>query len=303
MTPPAVEVRDLTKAYRTGWWSRTSLAALDRVDFTVSPGEGVAIVGPNGAGKSTLLAILSGLRHPTDGRVRIFGQDPRLPQTRATIGALPDRPALYPELDALGHLRLVAAAHDLARAEVRIAEVLGRLDLGRARGLARTLSAGMQKRLALALALLPSPRVLLLDEPMAALDPESVRIVADALAEERTRGVTLLVATHRLTDLVGCCDRVVQVRDGAVQRMGSVESVLVRLPVRVVYTLPPGASEPKVGSVEPSPAGLSIRVAPANRRDALVEQIRQAGGAVLRVSPMLDLLETTTAPDVEETLA
>ena len=303
MSDLAVEVRDLIKAYRTHWWRRPDRAALDRVDFTVSAGEGVAVVGPNGAGKSTLLMVLSGLRRPTEGTVRIAGKDPSIPANRAKLGLLADRAALYPELTAIDHLRLVASAHDLKDSDVRIAEVLGRLDLGRAQGPTSTFSAGLQKRVALAMALLPSPEVLLLDEPMAALDPESVRIVADALAEERSRGVTLLIATHRLTDLVGCCDRVVQVIDGQLQRMGSVESVLVKLPVRVVYTLPPGATEPRVGATEPSPAGVSIRVAPANRRDALVEQIRQAGGAVLRVSPMLDLLSGTITPDVEETLA
>ena len=88
-----------------------------------------------------------------------------------------------------------------------------------------------------------------------------------------------------------------------VQRLGTVEAVLVRLPVRVIYTLPPGAREPSVGAPEACPEGVSIRVAPGTRRDALVEQIREAGGAVLKVSPMLDLLSGSGPMDQEETLA
>lgn len=298
----AVEVRDLVKAYaRAGSPDRV---AIDRADLTVSPGEGVALVGPNGAGKSTLILLMAGMRRPSAGTVRVFGDDPALPATRRRLGLLPDRPALYGDLTARDHLKLVAATHGLANPEARLADVLGRLDLGPAgTGPVGRLSAGIQKRLALALALLPGPDLLLLDEPLATLDPESARIVAEVLAEERARGVTLVVATHRLLDLAGCVDRVVQVLDGSVQRLGTLEHVLVRLPVRVVYALPPGAADLTIGALEASTPGLSIRVAPAARRDALVEQVRERGGAVLRVSPMLDVLATALPADLEETLA
>ncbi len=295
-------MRDLVKAYTVGWRDRR--LALDRVDLSVVPGEGVIVVGPNGAGKSTLLLVLAGLRRPTAGTARVFGADPRHPLARARVGLLPDRAALHAELTAAEHLELVAAAWDLDDAELRIADTTGRLGVDLASPTpAGQMSAGAARRLALALALLPQPDLLLLDEPLAALDPGSVRVVTAALADERARGAALLVASHRLPDLAGCCDRVVRLADGAIQRLGTVESVLVKLPARVVYTLPPGAREPQVGTREPSPPGLSIRVVSAGRREALVEAVRSAGGAVLRVNPMLDMLADPSAADVEETLA
>jgi len=303
MSTPAIEARDLTKHYPTGGWA-PSRAALSSVDLVVEPGAGLALIGPNGAGKSTLLMLIAGLRHPTAGSVRVLGADPMDPHTRRQIGVLADRPALYPESTVTEHLALVAAAHRLSDPSVRIAEVMGRLELGPAQdGKARLLSAGMQRRLALALALLPAPALLLLDEPFSTLDPASVRLVADALTEERARGVTVVVATHRLGDLVGCCNKVSHVIDGSIQRLGEIEHLLVRLPVRVVYSLPPGAVEPTVGTLQPSPPGLSIRSAPAPRRDTLIEEIRMRGGAVLRVTPMLDLLTQGIPADIEETLA
>ena len=103
------------------------------------------------------MMAMAGLRRPDEGTVRIFGQDPTIAQNRRAVGLLPDRPALHPELTARDHLDLVAAAYGIAEPEVRIAEVMGRLDLGAiAQGLVGTFSAGMHKRLALALALLPS---------------------------------------------------------------------------------------------------------------------------------------------------
>jgi ABC-type multidrug transport system ATPase subunit len=303
MTQPALELRDLIKTY-SGGFGRGGYLAVDHVDLVVSKGDGVALVGPNGAGKSTLLMLAAGLRHPTSGTVRVFGRDPRQVEVRRTIGVLPDRPALCPDLTIEQHLHLTSAAFGLPEPEVRVAELMGRMDLSPARhGVVGTLSAGLQKRVALALALLPSPKLLLLDEPLSALDPASVRLVTTALAEERAAGATMVITTHRLAELVGCCDRVVHVVQGAVERLGATEHVLVRMPVRVIFSLPPGARLPAVGAPEPAPPGVWIRVAPATRRDALVEQVRAAGGAVLSVSPMLDLLTSGKALDVEETLA
>ena len=297
---PAIELRGVVKEYQALFGAPQR--ALDCAELVVNRGEGVALLGPNGAGKSTLLWICSGLRRATEGTVRIWGRNPRVASTRSRIGLLPDRPALYPSRTAYEHLELFAAAQGLHNTEAAIAETIGRLDLSAVlHRPVRQLSAGQQKRVALAQALLHRPDLLLLDEPLGALDPESSRLVIDALAEERARGTTLVIATHRLVELAGCCDRVVQVRGGSSQRMGLTPQVLTRLPVRVVYTLPDQAPAPSVGTPCPAPPGVCIRQVSAARRETLLAHIQKMGGAVLHVAPMVDLL--SPLPDNEETLA
>ena len=261
------------------------------------------MVGPNGAGKSTLLLLAAGMRRPTSGTVKVFDADPTQSETRSWIGVLPDRPALPPELSPTALLHLVATAHGLAEPDALVPVTLQRLGLESNLGRIGSLSAGLHHRLALAVALLPRPRLLLLDEPLAALDPASVSVVRRTLAEERERGATLVLATHRLTDVAQVCDRVIQVVEGTVDRLGTVDHVLVQQPARVLFGLPPGAEVPGIGVPLKAPPGLFVHRVPATRKDALIDQIRQAGGAVMAVVPLCDRLTSGQPREAEETLA
>ncbi len=178
-----------------------SRVALEPTDVSLAAGEVVALVGPNGAGKSTLLAILAGSLEPTEGTV----------ERPERVGWVPQRAAHYGRLTALENLRLFAALERVppARADALAADF--ELPAGT---WASSLSVGNRQRLDVALALLSSPQVLLLDEPTSSLDPaqrERVWAIARGVAEG---GGAVLVATHHWEELAGLADRTLELVEG-----------------------------------------------------------------------------------------
>jgi ABC-type multidrug transport system ATPase subunit len=178
-----------------------SRTALLPTDVTLAEGEVVALVGPNGAGKSTLLSILAGALDPSEGAV----------ERPERVGWVPQRAAHYGRLTALENLRLFASLEGVSRG--RADELAVEFDLP-AETRAASLSVGNRQRLDVALALLASPRVLLLDEPTASLDPaqrERVWQIARSVADG---GGAVLVATHHWEELAGLADRTLELADG-----------------------------------------------------------------------------------------
>jgi ABC-2 type transport system ATP-binding protein len=202
---PVLEARRLTKRYR-----RDRPAALVDIDLGVPAGAFVALVGPNGAGKSTLIRCWMGFERPTRGHALVMGIDPQRERTAAlsSIGYVGQAPGLYEGLTVADHLAL---ALTLRRTFDRAGATRRLDDLGIPGSVrASQLSGGQQAQLALALALGTRGRVLLLDEPLARLDPLARRdflaIVSDAVRRE---GTTALLASHIVGDLDGVCDRLV----------------------------------------------------------------------------------------------
>lgn len=195
--------------------------ALAGVDLEIAAGGVVGILGPNGAGKTTLVEILEGLRRPTAGRVVVLGLDPaRYPrELRERIGLQLQSVALPPELTPAETVRLFAALYPRALSP---AEVLERVALtAEADRRNRTLSGGQQRRLAIGLALVNEPELLLLDEPTSGLDPIARRGLRSLLAELRTAGRTVILTTHSTEEAEVLCDRVVILRGGRVVADGS----------------------------------------------------------------------------------
>jgi len=175
--------------------------ALQPTDVQLAEGELVALVGPNGAGKSTLLSILAGSLAPSSGRV----------ERHAPVGWVPQRPAHYARLTARENLELFASLERVPHR--RADELLDSFELpGDVR--ASSLSVGNRQRLDVALALVSSPRVLLLDEPTAALDPAQRRRLWDIAERLRTEGGAVLVATHHWEELAGRADRTLELSEG-----------------------------------------------------------------------------------------
>jgi ABC-2 type transport system ATP-binding protein len=234
----AIETAALTKRYRRA-------TALSDCSVTVPQGRISALVGPNGAGKSTLLRLLTGLAWPTDGSALVLGGMPRQdPEFLAEVGYLAQDVPLYRRLSAEDHIR--AGAHlnkrwDGPSARTRLRE-LG-IPLDRAVG---ALSGGQRAQVGLSLALAKRPRLLLLDEPVAALDPLARRhflsTLTAATAESETR-LTVVLSSHLVADLERVCDHLILLAGSRVQLCGDIDELLAEHTVLVGPRKDTGAIE------------------------------------------------------------
>src|SRR5262245_33205580 len=206
----ALAFERVSKRYRTG-----APLALEDVSFTVEAGARASLLGPNGAGKSTAIRLLQGALRPTQGRVTLLGADVDTPAylaARRRTGIVPQGPGMYQDLNVaefLGLARELYGRGDLQR-------VVKLFDLEEHLGkMLAQLSGGFQRRLALAVALLPEPDVLLLDEPTVGLDPVASHDV-HVFLQQATQGRTTLLCTHNLAEAEALCDQVIILRGGRV---------------------------------------------------------------------------------------
>jgi thiamine transport system ATP-binding protein len=220
---PRLEVEDLTVRFG-------DTIALASADLAVAPGEIVVVLGPSGSGKSTLLRAIAGLDLPTEGRVRIDGVDhTSTPPHRRGVGLMFQDHALFPHLDVGANVAfgLRMRATPTAASSARVAELLDLVGLaGMEHRAVQTLSGGEQQRVALARSLAPEPRVLLLDEPLGALDrPLRERLVDELRALFRRLEVTVVAVTHDHPEAFALADRLVVVEAGEVLQTGAPASV------------------------------------------------------------------------------
>lgn len=186
------------------------------LSFDLRPGDGLAVRGANGAGKSTLLQIVAGVQAPTAGtvRLRLGGDEVEAQERPLRVGFVAPYLNLYDAFSARENLVFLAHARRLPDAAVRITAVLDRVGLGgRGDDLVRTYSSGMKQRLRLAAALLPAPRILLLDEPTSNLDAPGRAIVEAVAAAHRADGGILVVATN-VEHEAALCDSAVEIGAG-----------------------------------------------------------------------------------------
>ena len=201
--------------------------ALHGVSFQVQAGAVLALVGPNGAGKSTLMRCIAALDVPTEGTIRVAGldveADPR--GVHAAIGYLPDFFGLYEELSVRRALTYAARSRGVAVNETAAAVEMAaaRVQLtDRLEARAGELSRGLKQRLAIAQTIVHQPRVLLLDEPAAGLDPEARRSLSDLILSLAKDGMTIVVSSHILAELEDYSTQMLMIRDGAVAGGGVV---------------------------------------------------------------------------------
>ena len=195
--------------------------AVDALSFHVEPGAICAFLGPNGAGKSTTVKMLTGLLQPTAGEVEVCGLDPRTNpiELKRRIGVLPEDLGLFDDLTVEEHLELTASVYGVAKQEGqdRIAQLLRALSLehGR-RTFASACSHGMRKKTSFAMALLPNPRVLFLDEPFEAIDPVTSKIMRDLLQSAARRGITVFLTSHILPVAEEIATQLIMIRKGKI---------------------------------------------------------------------------------------
>lgn len=223
----AFEIRDVVKDFAVGLRG-LRLRALDHLSLRVEPGQVFGLLGPNGSGKSTALKLLLGLLQPNAGACSIFGISSQLTQARNDVGYLPESPCFHGHLTGRelvsfhGHLSGVAG-HELAGRVAAVLELVGMYEAKDRR--VRNYSKGMLQRIGLAQALIHNPRLLILDEATAGVDPAGAAMICELILRLRSLGKTILLTSHLLAQIEEICDTVGILDHGRLVFTGSVATL------------------------------------------------------------------------------
>jgi ABC-2 type transport system ATP-binding protein len=214
MATPTLEIKGLTKRF-------DGTVAVQNISLHVHPGEIYGLIGPNGSGKTTTLKMIAGLYRPTKGMIRVGGFDVLAAPTMAKkqIGYVPDDPAAYDRLTGREFLQFVGELYDMDRPsrDERIESLLGRYHLQRlADGQFERYSRGTKQKISILAALLHEPALLLIDEPMVGLDPESANVTKRLLGDFAHKGGAVLISTHTLPMAEEVCHRFGVLVDGRI---------------------------------------------------------------------------------------
>ena len=276
----AISITALVKSYG-------KVTALQGIDLAVPQGMIYGVVGPNGAGKTTLIKTLVGVARPTSGTARVLELDPLNDKwaLRKQIGYMPQDAALYETLSARDNITFLGKAQSVEDLDQKVDEVIAFTELAsRARDPIHTFSGGMKKRVSLACALIHQPKVLFLDEPTAAVDPQ-LRARSWALFRKLAKnGTTLFISTH-LMDEALLCDQVTILNQGRVILVDSPQNIMQRGKTRLSVTSPNGSSETEFESTPEAMAqklhefGLpndisSIKIGSSTLEEIVLEIIR-----------------------------
>lgn len=225
---PAVEIRHLVKDFKTSF-KRQPLRAVDDVSIRIMPGEVYGLIGPNGSGKSTAMKALLGLVAPSSGDCAIFGKDSLKVDSRNEVGFLPENPYFYKHLSGKETLEFYGKLCGIRGATLkdRVAELLDLVGLADASH--RRIggySKGMLQRIGLAQALIQKPRLVILDEPTAGVDPIGSREIRDLIFKLREQGITVFLCSHLLEQVQEVCDHVGIIFRGKMVKEGRLEDLI-----------------------------------------------------------------------------
>ncbi len=224
----AVEIQNLVKDFRPVGRKQLLRAVAD-VSITIARGEVYGLIGPNGSGKSTTMKALLGLVRPDSGTCKIFGNDSLQVDSRQDVGFLPENPYFYKHLTGAETLRFYGKLCGLrgASLESRVKEMLELVDLtGASDRRLGGYSKGMLQRIGLAQALIQEPRLVILDEPTAGVDPVGSREIRDLILDLKKRGITVFLCSHLLEQVQEVCDRVGIIYRGRMVKEGRLDDLL-----------------------------------------------------------------------------
>jgi ABC-2 type transport system ATP-binding protein len=286
LAPPrtAAAVLRITDAARSFGATR----ALDGVSLDLRPGELLALLGPNGAGKTTLIRAIAGRLRLERGSIELLGRTLDGSNGRDTLGVVPQELALYPLLTARENLEVFGTLQGVAKRDLaaRVDWALEWTGLAeRASDLTKTFSGGMKRRLNIACGVLHRPKVVLLDEPTAGVDPQSRERIYEMLDRLRLEGASLLLTTHHLDEAEARCDRIVIIDHGKVIASGTLaelveQTVGGRRSVKLTLAAPL-AAVPAGFTVDAGGRTLAAEVADlATELPTLIERVRAAGGRI-----------------------
>ena len=294
---PAIQTNDLTKRFGS------DVYAVDGLDLTVEEGEVFGFLGPNGAGKSTTMNMLLDFIRPTSGSAEILGHDAQTETStiRQHIGVLPEGYDLYPRLSGRTHIEM---ATELKEADDDPDAIVDRVGLDRddARRKAGEYSQGMRQRLALGMALVGDPDVLMLDEPTNGLDPNGAREMREIVREHAERGATVFFSSHILEQVQAVCDRVGILTDGTLVAVDTIDGLRAEVGTGSTLTLSLDAVPdvelgdiPGVSNVAILESGVRLTCTDPGAKIAAIDRVRDAGATV-------EDIETTEA-SLEELFA
>jgi len=222
----AVELKDVTKRYN-------DIVAVSNLTLKIGTGEIFGLLGPNGSGKSTTLKMLMGLVQPDAGKINVLGLDvlKQPVEVKRLVGYVPESANIYEFLTGIEYLDFIADIYEVPPEEKkqRINEYLKALQLeGREGDMINSYSDGMKKKISLISAFVHKPKLLLLDEPLNALDPRSARIVKDFLHSLKGQGVTTIMSTHVLEIAEAICDQIGIMYQGSILALGNMDELRQR---------------------------------------------------------------------------
>jgi len=308
-----IDVQHLRKQYG-------DLVAVDDVSFTAEKGSIFGLLGPNGAGKTTTISCISGLLKPTSGRIAVSGHDVVTDGSAARrhLGIVPQELALYSDLSAAANLEFWGSAYGLTGEPLRrrVAEVLALIGLAdRGKDHTSTFSGGMKRRLNFGCGIVHNPKVLLLDEPTAGVDPQSRVRLLELVREQARAGTTVIYTTHYMEEAQDLCDRIAIVDRGRLLAMGTLDELrrmvgekdLVRLAGRFDSSAATRALEAvdDVQVLSAAADALTIATAGASRKlPAIFAALASAGSDIqettLSVPSLESLFITLTGRELRE---
>jgi ABC-2 type transport system ATP-binding protein len=222
----AIKLQHINRSFRNHFWQRRK-QVLNDISLNIHAGEVFGFLGPNGAGKTTTIKIITGLIKPDSGKVDIFGDAVNSMAAKQRIGFLPESPYFYEHLTGYEFLKLHALLHNLRNYKGRVHELLDRVGLVNFMGLQlRQYPRGMLQRIGIAQALVGSPDLLILDEPLTGLDPIGRKEIKDLILEEKAKGTTIFFSSHILPDAEAVCDRIGIIIDGRIMQVGELQVLL-----------------------------------------------------------------------------
>jgi ABC-2 type transport system ATP-binding protein len=287
----AVVITDLRRSFN-------GREAVQGISLEIAEGEIFGLLGPNGAGKTTTISMVSTRIRPTSGDIHIFGTSvgTHVNAARRLLNVAPQEEALYPSLTGEENLHFVARLYGVPRSErrARVAEALELVALeSRKDDRVATYSGGMRRRLNLGCALVSRPRLLLLDEPTAGVDPQSRAHIFDAVRTLRSRGMTIVYTTHYLEEAEDLCDRIAIMDEGRLVALGTLPELLARSHASEVIELKLATPPPDLDAVERLDGVLRAELA-GNDLRVFTSRAQRVLAALCGTPPLLEQQIVTT---------
>lgn len=293
----AIQVSELTKVYKLPKGKKKT--ALESLSLQIKQGEIFGFLGPNGAGKTTTIKTLLGFIAPTSGKAEILGIPCDNPRARISVGYLPEQPYFYKFMTPVEIVTMHAGLVGIPRREQnsQVMEVIDMVGLvEQARIPVSKLSKGQVQRIGIAQALVGDPKILILDEPASGLDPLGRRQVRDILAEQKSRGRTVFLSSHLLSEIETICDRVAVLARGHLAAVGTPDeikqgSARTSVTTRGVLVAEIATRIHGLGARMTDWEGETVFTVDTNCVYELIDIIRGAGLPLISVAPQRETLE------------